>query len=738
MRSVFVIWLFVCLPGAAVGMAAPQENGRTPPRSAVVSTITSPITIDGLLEESDWAIAPKIGDLIQREPRTGENPTEKTEVTLLQDADNLYIGVMCYDSEPDRIIGTQMERDAGLDRSDDRITIVLDTFRDQRNAFFFSTNPLGALVDGLVFANGQSNNEWDTIWTVKTRRSDEGWSAEFAIPFKSLNFPAARTVWGFNIARSIHRKLEEDRWSGALLQTQFFNVSEAGEITNLQGLTQGIGLNVRPFTGGRWFHNGVNGNDIVTGKPGLDMFYNFTPSLKLTGTVNTDFGETEVDARQINLSRFSLFFPEKRSFFLEDAGVFNFAGSMRPPAGIPGTGADIYPFFSRQIGLLSGQEVPIDFGLKLTGKAGRTELGVLDVRTRSAHNVEEKNFFVGRVKRNILEQSYIGGIFTEGNPAFPSSNRTFGGDIRLGTSRFLGGRRNLAVMGYALRSKNEGISERDWSYGVEAQYPNDKFDAQFTFRDVGENFRPGLGFVQRRNLRLLRIGASYNPRPKSFLGIQQMIHDVFFTRYTRLDTGEVESWELFIGPIDWHFMSGDALHALFDIIPAYERLFTPFTIFRGVVLPPGEYRTTRFRYNLASANKRRLQGSLMGTFGPYWSGRGDVVTTSLTYKIPPHFVISLNTNQTFARLPQGNFVARVISSQINYMASPFLSFSNLIQYDNQSRNLGWQSRVRWILRPGNDFFFVFTQGWIQDPAGGYRFTTQDSKVSAKLQYTFSF
>ena len=208
-------------------IAAPPQSAR----SAIVTRITSAIAVDGALAEPEWQTAPKIGDLIQREPDNGNPPSEKTEVTLLHDANNLYIGVMCYDSEPKRVIGTQMARDANL-TSDDRISIVLDTYRDQRNAFYFSTNPAGALVDGLVFANGQSNNEWDAIWTVRTRRTDQGWSAEFAIPFKSLSFPSGRTVWGFNISRNIHRKLEEDRWSGARLQTQFFQVSEAGEITN--------------------------------------------------------------------------------------------------------------------------------------------------------------------------------------------------------------------------------------------------------------------------------------------------------------------------------------------------------------------------------------------------------------------------------------------------------------------------------------------------------------------------
>src|SRR6185436_12495925 len=220
---------------------------------------------------------------------------------------------------------------------------------------------------------------WDAIWDVRTRRTDQGWTAEFAIPFKSLSFPSGRTVWGFNVTRHIYRRLEEDRWSGARLDTQLYQLSEAGEITNLADLTQGIGLDVRPFVAGRWLR--VGSDDDGSGKPGLDVFYNITPSLKLTATFNTDFGETEVDARQINLSRFSVLFPEKRSFFLQGAGVFNFASiGPEPAGGIPFHGADVYPFFSRTIGLYGGREVPIDAGLKLTGTVGRTDIGVLDVR----------------------------------------------------------------------------------------------------------------------------------------------------------------------------------------------------------------------------------------------------------------------------------------------------------------------------------------------------------------------
>ncbi len=703
-----------------------------------MTAVTSEIVIDGSLDEAPWRQAPKIGDLIQRIPEAGAEPTEKTEVTLLYDKDNLYIGVMCYDSEPQRVLASEMARDASL-RADDRLEIVLDTFRDHSNAFYFSTNPAGALVDGLVFANGETNNDWDAIWIVRTEQTDDGWSAEFAIPFKTLNFPAGETVWGFNISRTIQRKLEENRWTGARFQTQFFQISEAGEITNLEGLEQGAGLDVRPFVAGRWLHRGADGDGTAAGKPGLDLFYNITPSLKLSVTANTDFGETEVDARQINLTRFSIFFPEKRSFFLQDAGVFNFATTgIDPPGGIPATGAEVFPFFSRKIGLLGGQEVPINYGAKLTGKVGRTEIGMLDVRTREVSNVNAKNLFVGRIKQNFLEQSYVGAIFTEGNPASPLSSSTIGVDMRLATSNFLGSGRNMVFNAYGLRSNNQGISENSSSFGFGAQYPNDKFDAQIQWREIQENFDPAVGFVQRSDVRMLRVAGSFNPRPKQSTGIQQMQHDVFYTRFTRLDNGLVETSNLYVTLVDWHLNSGDSLHSLFDANVTYERLFEPFEISPGVVLPAGEYRFTPWRIFFTSAQKRRIQGSIGFNFGNFWSGTAKVIQTGLSYKFPPYFSISLNTNQTFASLPQGSFIARIYSSRVDYAASPFLSVSSLIQFDNRSENLGLQSRVRWTIEPGNDVFFIFGQGWVQDLERGYDFRRQDSRLAMKFQYTFRF
>ena len=706
-------------------------------RSVVVTEITVPITIDGVLDEPIWNSAPNIGDLVQQQPDTGQPPSELTEVILLRDADYLYIGVRAYDSEPDKVIGTQMIRD-GLIRADDRIEILLDTFRDQRNAFYFATTPAGALIDGLVFGNQELNTDWDAIWDLRTTRSDSGWAAELAIPFKSLNFPAESEVWGFNFSRNIFRKQEEDYWSGARLETDFLQISEAGEISNMTGLNQGIGLDVRPFLASSWLSREGESDDIDL-EPGLDIFYNITPSLNLTGTINTDFGETEVDERQINLTRFSLFFPEKRSFFLEDVGVFDFASTGPiPPGGIPEAGADVYPFFSRRIGLLDGREVPLDVGVKLTGKVNNTDIGFLGVRTGSTDIVEDKNFYVGRFKQDLFEQSYVGGIFTRGNPRPGKSGETYGADLSLATSQFLGGPRNFVFNAYGLKSENEGVSGDDMSYGVSARYPNDKWDGMVVYREIQKNFDPGIGFVQRNNVRMYRVAGSYNPRPKDFWNMQQMFHDIYYTHFERLDNGMTESSELYITPIDWHFRSGDSIHQLGDFIRGFERLFEPFEISPGVVLPRGEYHTTRHKANVAFASKRPLSGSLSLGWGEFWSGSSEDVSARLTYKLPPWFTFTASANQTFASLPQGKFTARILTSTFHFAASPRLTFSNLVQYDNRSRNLGWQSRMRWTLKPGNDLFLSFNQGWISEDTGSLRFRTGDTKLAAKFHSTLRY
>ncbi|MBI1956094.1 MAG: carbohydrate binding family 9 domain-containing protein [Acidobacteria bacterium] len=713
--------LLLCGVCAVSTSLSAQDNV---PRAHAVRA-TEKIQIDGRLEELAWAEADSIGEIHQREPLPGQPPSEKTEVKILFDNQNLYIGVRCFDSQPAGIIGTRMVRDADL-LDDDRIELLLDTYRDRRNAYYLATNPLGVLVDGLIIENGTLNREWDAIWQVRTQRFPEGWSAEFAIPFKTLTFPAQASTWGFNFSRTIKRKIEEDRWASPRLDVQFLQVSEAGEITYPSEITQGRGLDVRPFVAGRWLHRAQTAKDTLTGDPGLDVFYNITPNLKWTSTLNTDFGETEVDARQINLTRFPTFFPEKRSFFLENVGVFNFAN----------TGNELIPFFSRRVSLLEDEEVPILVGSKLTGKIQSTDVGLLYARTGETIAASPKDFFVGRVKQNLFRQSYLGAIFTEGNPGLAMSARTFGADARLATSRFLGSERNFNFNTFWLESSNEGVPEDDAAFGFSASYPNDLLEIRLDWRQIGENFRPALGFAPRPGVRFLRADLVYGPRPRNFLNVRRMLHEFFFTRYTRLDHGRVESWRFQIAPLLWDFNSGD--HIEFNYAPVFERLFEPDEISDGVILPPGDYSFTRWRLEAFTASKRALEVRVTWWFGTYWSGHADEIRTILNWKVAPHFQASLDANQTFARLKEGTFVARLFTLRLNYSLSPFISISNFVQYDNDSRNLGWQTRFRWILKAGNDIFMTVNQGWQQESEGGLHFRVSDRKLAAKVQYTLRF
>jgi hypothetical protein len=728
-----------CAAVQASLVAAPggfaQESGEAPAstqRTIEVARAQAAIAIDGALDEAAWQAVPLIGALVQREPTPGVRPTEDTQVRLLYDDDYLYIGVICYDSESAAVIGTQMARDASLG-DDDRIEIVLDTFRDRRNAFYFATNPAGALVDGLVVEGRELNLNWNAIWDVRTRRTDRGWTAEFAIPFKSVRFSAERSDWGFNFSRTIERKIEEDRWAGARLDLNFLQVAEAGELTGFEGVSQGVGLDIRPFAAAHWLDSKTSGTSTTTGDPGLDLFYSVTPNLKLSATLNTDFAETEVDARQINLTRFPLFFPEKRTFFLENAANFSFSNTG---SDFRNAGAAVIPFFSRRIGLLDGEEIPILAGAQLTGTVGRTDVGLMDVSTDDSEFAPSENFFVGRVKHNVLRQSYVGGIYTRGDPEGIADSSTLGADFRFATSQLLDLNRNLAVDVFALWSRNEGVSGDDAAYGLSVAYPNDLFDLSLSLREVQENFRPALGFVPRLNVRTLSISADYAPRPEDFLNIRQMFHEFRYSETTRLDNDQVESRRLFIAPINWLFNTGDRVE--FNWVPTFERLLAPFEIFEGVILPPGDYRFTRWRLEAFSASKRRFEARATWWLGSYWSGRADEVELFFQYKLPPRFVVNFSTEQTIADLPEGDFTALVHTLRVNYALSPFLAFSNLLQYDNESRNLGWQSRVQWILEPGNDVFFVFSRGWIKDPVGGSGFRLDESALSAKIQYTFRF
>ena len=451
-----------------------QDAAPHRPVAEAVRVERAPV-IDGRLDDAVWESTRPMRDFVQVDPVEGGQPSEATEFRVLYDSTTLYVGIRCFDRDPSGIIGTQMGRDAQLD-SDDRVDIVVDTFLDRRNGFWFQMNPVGAKVDALIANNGQYVNEpWDGIWEGKASIDSEGWSVEMAIPFQTLSFDPSEGTWGLNVRRQIKRRLEGDRWAAPRRNIDFFQVAEAGDLTGLSDLEQGIGLDVVPFFTAGWTNDREGDSDKdLKGEPGLDAFYRITPNLTASLTINTDFAETEVDERQINLTRFPLFFPEKRDFFLENAGIFQFAD----------LGQDLIPFFSRRIGLDEhGNEIPILYGGKLTGRAGDWNLGALDVVTDATGDVPKENLAVARVSRNVGEQSTVGAIVTHGDPLGQADNALFGLDANFRTSHFLSDR-NLNASVFGMKTETEGVSGRDYAFGASLAYPNDPWEARIAAKEI--------------------------------------------------------------------------------------------------------------------------------------------------------------------------------------------------------------------------------------------------------------
>jgi uncharacterized protein DUF5916 len=706
----------LALVGAGAGAAAAEAVAPV----AVVGPGEA-IRVDGTLDEPAWARATPIGPLLQRDPKEGAPASEETEVRVLFDASNLYVGVTCRDRTPSAIVATQLGRDADVE-VDDRITVVLDPFFDHKNGFFFMVNPAGARSDGQISNNAQVlTYEWDAIWDARARITDAGWVAEIAIPFKSLRFKPGQTVWGFNVERQIKRLQEHDRWASPRLDTWIGNLAAAGQITGLDGLQQGRGLDIRPFVSG--------GEQDASGrfKAGVDVFKSITASMTASLTVNTDFAETEVDARQINLTRFELFFPEKRTFFLEGAGVYDVAG-----LGSQSQSPDLIPFFSRTVGLLNGQEVPILLGLKVSGRQAGLNVGLLDVQTRQTTLVEgplpAQNLLAVRLSKNVFEQSFVGAIATRGNPTGAGDNYLVGVDARFATSHFDGGK-SLSLSLYGLRTDDAASGTADYAAGFELDYPNDLWNVMLSGKRIGENFKPAMGFVPRTGIHSGDLYVAFQPRPEG-LGIRQFFFEVEPTFVTNLQ-GRVENWRVFTAPFNVRTESGE--HLEWNYIPTFERLDAPFEVQPGVVVPPGSYRTNRFRVEVNSATKRPWVVDFAFRWGGFYGGSLRQYQPVLTFKPSMHLAVVLQMERDEGSLPQGDFVTRLYSGRLDYNFSPNVKWSSLVQYDSPSRILGFQSRFRWILRPGNDLFLVVSRGWFRRFDGDY--LPSFDRGSAKLQYT---
>lgn len=713
------------LSPAQTGLVAQQAQSasvRAVVPTAVLTRARGPIRIDGRLDEADWQSAPPIGPLTQREPLEGQPASERTDVRIVYDAAALYFGIVCDESHASGMIATQLTRDANLD-VDDRITIVLDPFLDHRNGFFFQVNPAGARTDGQLSNNAQQLlRDWDGIWTAAVTRSSDRWIAEIAIPFKSLRFTPGQSVWGFNLERQIKHLFETDRWASARVASWIGNLADAGRLSGLDDPEQGHGLDVRPYVSA--------GEDTRVGQvtAGLDVFKSLTPDLNASVTVNTDFAQTEADIRQVNLTRFPLFFPEKRAFFLEGAGVFDVAGLAGE--------TDLVPFFTRRIGLHgdedTGGEVPLGVGVKVVGRQSHYNVGIVDVETRELPeaDLDRQNLFAARLSRNLLEQSWIGAIVTRGNPDGRSPNSLMGVDARLATSAFHGDR-NVSLDLFVQRT-DDAVRGRDYAGGFAFAYPNDRWDLSLNWKQIGKHFAPALGFVPRAGIRKTTTRMAFQPRPRKW-GLRQFFFEFEPTYITNL-RNQVENWRVFMAPFNVRTESGE--HLEWNVIPEFERLDEPFEIYPGVTLPAASYRWRRFRAEANSATKRWWVIDAAYWWGGFYNGTRRQTGLGLTLKPSAHLSIALRGDRNDITLRAGRFHTQVVTTRVDYNFTPNVSWQNLQQYDNESRLLSVQSRFRWILKPGNDLFVVLNRGWVRTFDGPFESTFD--RASSKLQYTFRF
>lgn len=692
------------------------------------------IVLDGILDEAVWKRAVHGGEFIQQDPVLGATPTERTEVRVAFNRDHLYIGVICYDSEPDKLQGNTSKRDEFLS-ADDRFMWTMDTFLNQQTGYFFEMNPAGLMADALMGPGGSTNRAWDGIWNARVRQSEIGWTIEIDIPFRSIAFDPNAPAWGINFQRTVRRKQEELLWTGHQRNQGLFRMATAGLLVGLNDelneVSAGRGFEVRPYVSGFTATvpgRGLDGRDN-SGDIGIDVAYNLTPSLRAVATVNTDFAETEVDQRLVNLTRFPLFFPERRTFFLDGATFFDFP---------------VQTFFSRRIGLVDGQPQPIVAGTKLTGQAGRNDLGALYVRTAESGSTVGEDFLVGRWRRRVLQQSYFGATYTGRATHDGSGNdarHTAGVDFRLATATFRRNK-NLNFTGYwAANSTPEGQGDSA-AYGARVEYPNDIWDMNLEFQEIQRNFDPAIGFTPRRAYRRYTSRFTWNPRPKTrHRFIRQLgfgVAPVVFTDPQNVRQTVELATELF--RFTGH--SGDNFEVW--TTPTYERLDDPFAIAPGVVLPSGEYDFHLTRISMNTANRRVVAFRPRVIWGTFFSGTR--TEYGMEVDVRPRPGIRLNTGLEYNRvkLLEGEFETRLVRMVLDTQFSPFMFLVNNVQYDSVSGTIGWQARYRWTLTPGNDLFVVYTHNWMEsgddmDPLSPRRsFRTMDARTAAKFVYTKRF
>jgi hypothetical protein len=688
-------------------MVARDERGRVTIRAV---RLDDPLIVDGNLDDAVYGTVPGIGGFIQQEPSEGEPPTQATEIWVLFTDANFYLSVRCWDTEPERIVAKELRRGNSAIARDDTITLTLDTFYDRRNGFYFETNTLGGIYEALVTDERSENPDWDTVWSTRSARFDGGWSLELAIPFKSLRYPrGGPQIWGINVRRKLPR-YEELSYLSAIPASYgrvgIWKFSSSATLVGLEAPTESTNLELKPY-GISTLSTDLDAtpairND-VTGDAGLDVKYGLTKGLIADLTYNTDFAQVEADETQVNLTRFSLFFPEKRPFFLEGQDIFSFGGAGPRFSGLASGDTPIM-FFSRRVGLSEGQPVPILGGGRITGRAGPYSIGLLNIQTDDAPEIGalSTNFSVVRLKRNILGRSTIGMIGTYRSKALEGAgtNALYGVDARLS---FLA---NFFIDTYWARTRTDGRTGNETSYRARIENAGDRYGFALEHLRVGEDFNPEVGFTRREDFRRTYGQVRFSPRHRSSDLIRKYTLQASLDYYEGDSSGLVETREA-LGEFEIQLESGERWRN--SIAQNFEYLVEPFEIADDVVIPVGGYEFVTVQSRYTFGPQRPVSGTVGIQTGTFFGGDRTEVSYNGRMKFSTRLGLEPSVAFNVVDLPQGRFTTRIARARVIYTVTPRMFVEALTQYNSAADALGTNIRYRWEYTPGSDLFVVYTE-----------------------------
>ena len=674
--------------------------------------LQEPLDFDGRLDEAIYEQVPGISDFIQTEPLEGAPATEKTEVWVFFDDEAIYIAGRCWDTQPHRIVATELRRDHGSIWLNQHLAVTFDTFYDRRNAFIFYLNPLGGFFDGLITDERNFNRDWTAVWDSRTARFEGGWTTELRFPFKTLRYPAAGPqVWGINFRRVVRWKNEISyltRLPAALGIWSITKVSSYATLVGLEAPPSSRTIEVKPYlTGdaaGAQVESGALDRDFG-GDFGVDAKVGITSGLTADLTWNTDFAQVEADAQQINLTRFSLFFPEKREFFLEGQGLFAFGTSERTPRassrrfGAPSSVPLL--FFSRRIGIAGNQVAPIRGGARVTGKLGDFGVGALAIRSGEsvAAGVPETDFSVFRLKRDILSRSTVGvmGTYRSGTGDGRGSNAAYGMDARFGLYE------NLDIRSYAAWTQNEHDDRTGMSYRGQLDYQADRYGLQFERLVVGEGFDPGLGFLRRRDFQRNYAEARFSPRPRSISWLRK-IGGTGSLDYTTDNDGNLET-RIFALRSDVELENGDS--AQFQLARNREVLHEEFRLAGDLAVAAGAHDFDYASLSYRAGPQRPISGTFAYQQGGFFSGTRRELAWRGRLEVVPHLIVEPIISLNWIALPDGDYDTRLVASRINYNLSPRSFLAAFLQYNSAANSLSTNIRFRWEYQPGSDIYLVY-------------------------------